>query len=94
MPHTQSARVRFGCFELDPRAGELHRNGESVLLQDQVLQVLLILLEHDGEIASREEIRKKLWPNDTVVEFDHGINNTIKNLRRALGDSGSGPRLY
>jgi len=84
-------RMRFGPFVLDPRAGELYHHGRKILLHDQQLQILLILLEHKGEIATREEIKHKLWPNDTVVEFDHSINNNIKNLRRLLGDSAQNP---
>ena len=62
-----------------------------MILQEQQLKVLLMLIEREGEIVTREEIKKRLWPNDTIVEFDHGINNTIKNLRRALGDSAQKP---
>jgi serine/threonine protein kinase/tetratricopeptide (TPR) repeat protein len=93
MKQALQGRVRFGAFELDPRAGELHHEDQSTILQDQQLKVLLMLVEHDGEIATREEMKKRLWPNDTVVEFDHGINNTIKNLRRLLGDSADNPRF-
>ena len=75
-----------GAFELDPRASELHHDGRSVILREQQLKVLLMLIERNGEIATREEIKKRLWPNDTIVEFDFGINNTIKNLRRAPAD--------
>ncbi len=92
MKQTLQGRVRFGPFELDPRAGELYQNGQSTILQEQQLRVLLMLVERKGEIATREEIKKKLWPNDTVVEFDHGINNTIKNLRRLLDDSAHNPQ--
>ncbi len=91
MTQALQGRARFGAFELDPRAGELHRDGRSVVLQEQQLKVLLMLIGHEGEISTREEIKKKLWPKDTVVEFDYGINNTIKNLRRALGDSADAP---
>ena len=91
MEQTQSSRARFGPFELDLLAGELHKNGQSTVLQEQQLKVLLMLIEREGEIATREQIKKRLWPNDTVVEFDHGINNTIKNLRRLLGDSAENP---
>ena len=92
MAQALQGRVRFGAFELDPRAGELHHNGQSTILQEQQLKVLLMLIEREGEIATREEIKKKLWPNDTIVEFDYGINNTIKNLRRALDDSAENPQ--
>ncbi len=91
MEQSLQRRVRFGDFELDPRAGELHKNGHGTVLQEQQLKVLLMLIEREGEIVTREDIKNKLWPNDTVVEFDYGINNTIKNLRRALDDSADDP---
>jgi len=87
MEKTPQRRVRFGDFELDPRAGELHKNGRGTVLQEQQLKVLLMLVEREGEIITRDDIKNKLWPNDTVVEFDHSINNTIRNLRRALADN-------
>jgi TolB-like protein/DNA-binding winged helix-turn-helix (wHTH) protein/Tfp pilus assembly protein PilF len=92
-----SGRVRFGAFELDLSTGEL-RSIEApdpnykVLLREQVFQVLRMLLEHEGKIVTREEIKSRLWANDTVVDFDHSINATIKTLRRALGDSADSPR--
>ena len=92
-----SARVVFGAFELDLRTGEL-RSVEApdpknkVLLREQVFQVLRMLLEREGKIVTREEIKGRLWPNDTVVDFDRSINATIKALRRALGDSADNPR--
>ncbi len=85
-------RARFGVFELDLRAGELHRGGRIVRLQEQPFQVLRMLVEQNGQIVLREEIQKKLWPNDTVVEFDHAINTAIKKLRQALGDSAEDPK--
>jgi serine/threonine protein kinase/predicted Zn-dependent protease len=91
MKQALKGRVQFGAFELDPQAGELHRNGERAVLREQQLKVLLMLIEREGVIATREEIKKRLWPNDTIVEFDHSINNTIKNLRRVLGDSAETP---
>ena len=86
------ARVRFGDFILDLTTGELclAEAGEGdrrILLQEQPFKVLLTLIDRNCEIATREEIKKKLWPNDTVVEFDHHINVVIGKLRRALGDS-------
>jgi DNA-binding winged helix-turn-helix (wHTH) protein/tetratricopeptide (TPR) repeat protein len=92
VPITLPDRVRFGPFELDLRAGELSGNGGTILLSEQPFQVLRMLVEHDGAIVTREEIRKKLWPNDTVVEFDHSINTTIKNLRHSLNDSAQQPQ--
>src|SRR6516162_4633931 len=84
--------VCFGSFKLDLKAGELHQDGRKILLQEQPFQVLKMLLEHPGQVVSREEIRKKLWPHDTIVEFDHSINAAIKKLRLALGDSAEEPR--
>ena len=86
-------RVRFGEFELDLQSGELRHGGTGVFLQDQPFKVLRILVEGDGRLVSREEIRKKLWPNDTIVEFNHSINVAIGNLRRKLGDSAEAPKF-
>src|SRR5579863_9703198 len=84
--------LRFGPFELDVRAGELRKHGTRLRLRTQTLQILLILLEHAGEVVLREEIRQQLWPKDTTVEFDHGINAAIQKLRDALGESADKPR--
>jgi serine/threonine protein kinase len=92
MKNTLPLRVRFGVFELDLKSGELHKSGQRVVLQEQPLQILRILVEHAGAIATREEIQQQLWPNDTVVEFDHSINAAIKKLRVALGDSADNPK--
>src|SRR5947207_11765530 len=94
MGSTGSGRlVRFGEFEIDERAGELRKEGIKVRLQEQPLQILQILLEHPGEVVTREELRKRVWPSDTFVDFDHGINNAIKRLREALGDTAETPRF-
>jgi len=85
-------RARFGAFELDLKTGELHKGGRRIMLQEQPFQVLRILVERPGELATRDEIRGKLWPNDTVVEFDHAINTAIKKLREALGDPAAKPK--
>jgi serine/threonine protein kinase len=92
MKNTLPARFRFGDFELDLKSGELHKSGQKVVLQEQPLQILRMLAERAGEITTREEIQKQLWPNDTVVEFDHSINAAIKKLRAALGDSADNPK--
>src|SRR5689334_19745190 len=96
MPTIPSGRVRFGAFELDLSTGELRSieardPNNKVLLREQVFQVLRMLVEHEGKIVTREEIKSRLWPNDTVVDFDHSINATIKTLRRTLGDSAENP---
>lgn len=86
-------RVRVGSFELDLNAGELRGGDGSVRrLQEQPFRILLILVERSGGLVTREEIQKELWPNDTVVEFDHSIHTAIKKLRRAFGDSAEDPK--
>ena len=91
--HQLRGRLRFGVFELDLRAGELRKHGLRVRLQEQPFQVLAMLLEHPGEVVTREELQKKLWPADTFVDFDHGLNKAINKLREALGDSAESPRF-
>jgi serine/threonine protein kinase/Tol biopolymer transport system component len=83
--------VCFGPFKLDLKAGELYNDGRKILLQEQPFRVLRMLVDNPGEVVTREEIRKKLWPNDTIVEFDHSINAVIKKLRQSLGDSAEEP---
>jgi len=85
--------VQFGTFEVDLRAGELRRKGSKIKLQEQPFQVLSLLLQHPGEVVTREELKKKLWPADTFVDFDHGLNAAIRRLRDALGDSAENPRF-
>jgi DNA-binding winged helix-turn-helix (wHTH) protein len=85
--------MRFGLFELDLRAGELRKGGRKIRLQEQPLQILAMLLARPGEVVTREQIRQRLWSNDTTVEFDHSINAAIKRLRDALGDSAERPRF-
>ena len=87
------ARYRFGLYEADPRTGELLREGTRIKMQDQPFQVLLALLERPNEIVTREELRLRLWPSDTFVDFDHGLNTAINKLRDALRDSASNPRF-
>src|SRR5215468_2625231 len=87
------ALLRFGAFELDPHAGELRKEGTRIRLQEQPLQVLQILLEQPGRVVTREELQNRIWPSETFVDFDHGINNAIKRLREALGDTAETP-LY
>jgi DNA-binding winged helix-turn-helix (wHTH) protein/tetratricopeptide (TPR) repeat protein len=84
--------VRFGKFDLDVRAGELRKYGLRIRLQDQPFRILLMLLEHPGEVVSRHQIRRALWPDGTIVEFDHSISAAIKRLRDALGESAEQPR--
>ena len=84
--------VRFGAFELNLRSAELYCDGQKVQLQEQPFQILRLLTETPREVVTREEIRGRLWPDDTIVEFENAINAAIKKLRIALGDSVEEPR--
>ena len=83
---------RFGPFEADIRTGELRKRGSRLRLQDQPFQVLAMLLAKPGELVTREELQQKLWPQDTFVDFDHGLNTAINKIREALGDTASDPQ--
>ena len=85
--------VRFGVFEADLETGELRKNGAKVPLQGQPFQVCAILLERSGKLVTREELRQKVWPEDTFVDFDHAVNTAIKKIRIALGDEADNPRF-
>src|SRR6202035_5887508 len=91
--HQLRGSLRFGVFELDLQAGQLRKHGLRVRLQEQPFQVLVMLLEHPGAVVTREELQKKLWPADTFVDFDHGLNKAINKIREALGDSAESPRF-
>ena len=84
--------IRFGVFEADLNAAELRKSGIRIRLQEQPFQVLAYLLERPGEVVSREQLRQRLWPSDTFVDFDHSLNTAVNKLREALGDSASSPR--
>jgi cholera toxin transcriptional activator len=86
-------RYRFGVFEVDSGTGELRRNGLRVKLHSQPLQVLLMMLERPGEMLTREDICRELWPDGTFVDFEHGVNSAVNRLREALGDKASNPRF-
>ena len=85
--------VRFGAFQLDPRTGELRKAGARISLPEQPLQVLKALLNRPGDLVTREELRQRLWPADTFVDFEHGLNAAVRRLRDALGDSADVPRF-
>ncbi len=89
---TSGRIARFGIFELDLFAGELRKNGAKLRLQEQPFRVLAFLLERPGDVVTREELRQKLWPADTFVDFDHSLNTAVNKLRETLGDSASSPR--
>jgi TolB-like protein/DNA-binding winged helix-turn-helix (wHTH) protein/Tfp pilus assembly protein PilF len=85
--------IRFGIFEVDLQAGELRRRGLKVQLQQQPFQILAMLLECPGEVVTREEIQKRLWPTDTFVDFDRGLNRATNRLRESIGDEAGNPRF-
>lgn len=91
--HHLAGRAHFGVFEVDLRAGELCKNGLRIRLQEQPFQVLAMLLERPRELVTRDELRKGLWPADTFVDFDHGLNKAINKIREALGDAAENPRF-
>jgi len=84
-------RLSFGTFELDRESGELLKRGLPLRVQEKPVQLLLLLLEHPGEIVPREDLQRRLWPNGTYVDFDKGLNTAVKKLRYALGDSPDKP---
>src|SRR5580704_2804989 len=89
----QSRIVRFGLFEADLEQGELRKSGVRVKLHDQPFQILTLLIARAGEVVTREEIRQRLWPGNTFVEFDNGLNVAVKKLRVALSDDADSPRF-
>src|SRR5260221_7074151 len=90
--HTRTA-FRFGRFELDLHARELRKDGVRLRLQDQPFEVLAMLLERPGEVITRDQLRQRLWPEGTFVDFEHGVNAAVKRLRGALGDDADNPRF-
>src|SRR5690242_11516608 len=85
--------IRFGLFEADLSAGELRKQNRNIKLQYQPFQVLAVLLSRPGDVVTREELQRALWPADTFVKFDQGLNTAIKKIRLALGDSADNPRF-
>jgi TolB-like protein/DNA-binding winged helix-turn-helix (wHTH) protein/Tfp pilus assembly protein PilF len=92
-PASSSRQVRTGFFEIDLASGQLHKNGRKLPLQEQPFRVLAILLERPGEVVTRQELQARLWPADTYVGFDEGLNTAIRKLRTAFGDSAGNPRF-
>src|SRR5438105_958183 len=93
MTTTSYQRVRFDAFEVDLRSRELRKHGVKIKLHQQPLQILALLLEHPGEVVTREELQRQLWPSDTFVDFGVGLNSAVKKLREALRDSAENPRF-
>src|SRR5829696_6715285 len=85
--------IRFGKFEADVRSGELRKRGVKIKVGDQPFSILAILLAAPGQVITRDEIQKQLWPADTFVDFDRGLNKAVNRLRDALGDSADSPRF-
>src|SRR5215470_18744270 len=85
--------VQFGVFELDLQQAELRKQGVKIKLQDQPLKILQLLLETPGEIVSRDQLRARIWPADTFVEFDKGLYSAMARLRDAVGDNSASPRF-
>ena len=92
-PATVTRILHFGVFEVDLKACELRKHGLRLKLPEQPFQILSVLLENPGEIVTRDELRSRLWPGDTFVDFDHGLNNAVMRLREVLGDSSESPRF-
>src|SRR5665213_408995 len=86
-------RYRFGVFEADSTTGELRRRGIRVKLHSQPFQLFFLLLDRPGEVLTREEICRELWPGDTFVDYEHGVNSAVNRLREAIGDTASNPRF-
>src|SRR5499427_5133827 len=87
-----SGRVRFNNIEIDLRSGEVWKHGIRIRLQEQPFHVLRTLMERPGEIVTRDELKQTLWPADTFVDFDDGLNTAVRKIRDALGDSAEKPR--
>jgi len=92
-PSSEAKLLRFGVFEVNLAAGELRKNGGRLRLQEQPFQVLAVLLENAGHVVTRDDLRQKIWPSDTFVDFDHSLNTAVNKIREALGDSASSPRF-
>ncbi|MGA2200699.1 MAG: winged helix-turn-helix domain-containing protein [Terriglobales bacterium] len=93
-PSNREANVlRFSVFEADLAAGELRKNGVRIRLQEQPFQVLTALLQNAGQVVTRDELRERIWPADTFVDFDHSLNTAVNKIRESLGDSASSPRF-
>src|SRR6266850_6781216 len=93
LPSQSQHKVSFGTFEADLVTAELRTNGDKLTLQGQPFQILMVLLERPGELVTREELRKILWPSDTFVDFEHSLNKAVNRLRDALDDSAGQPKF-
>lgn len=91
--NSEDKLLRFGLFEVDLAAGELRKSGKRIRLQEQPFQVLVTLLENAGRVVTRDDLRQKVWPADTFVDFDHSLNTAVNKIRESLGDSATSPRF-
>jgi cholera toxin transcriptional activator len=91
--NNQDKMFRFGVFEVDLAAGEVRKSGTKIRLQEQPFQVLVTLLENAGRVVTRDDLRQKIWPADTFVDFDHSLNTAVNKIRESLGDSATSPRF-
>src|SRR6185436_6947852 len=89
---TPPHRLRFGVFEIDRRTGEVRREGVRIKIAVQPFQILSTLVDRPGELVTREELRQRLWPADTFVDFEHSLNSAVRRLREALSDSADSPK--
>src|SRR6478609_6986460 len=89
----RTRQYRFGLFEADTATGELRRQGIRIKINAQPFQVLCLLLERPGELLTREEISRELWPDGTFVDYEHGVNSAVNRIREALGDKAANPRF-
>ena len=92
-PTESGQRLRFGSFELDIRSRELRKDGVCIRLQEQPFEILRMMLERPGDVVTRDELRQRLWPDGTFVDFEHSLNAAVKRLRSALGDAADNPRF-
>jgi len=90
---SRNSSTRFGVFELDTRSGDLRKAGTRVRLQDQPLKILMALLEQPGAVVTREELKRRIWPDESFGDFDHAVNVAVAKLRAALADSADSPRF-
>src|SRR5918993_3072309 len=92
VPSEAGQRLRFGAFELDVRSRELRKDGVCIRLQEQPFEILRLMLERPGDVVTRDQLRQRLWPDGTYVDFEHSLNAAVKRLRAALGDDADNPR--
>ena len=92
-PSGEKKLLRFAVFEVDRAAGELRKQGRRIRLQEQPFQVLVMLVQNAGSVVTREDLRQRIWPADTFVDFDHSLNTAVNKIRESLGDSATSPRF-